>query len=117
MRANSDFQQEAHPESKILKAKTPASPEVTGGACVIQTPAEAEFQEAGPQEGSLAGASSNPGLSVHQLHLPGGKRRGAHPAWDFPRPAGDPGHPQLESDLKIPFSAKPTAIRNPALSV
>lgn len=46
-----DFQQEAHPEREILEATTPASPEVTGGACVIPKAAWAEFQEADHRKG------------------------------------------------------------------
>lgn len=69
------------------KAKSPASPEVAGGAHVIPKPAWAEFQEAGPQRGGLAGASSSPGLSVHQYPSPRRQDMGCSSSLGFPTPS------------------------------
>lgn len=114
MRANSYFQQEAHPERAILKAKTPASLEVTGGACVILKPAWAKFQEARPQEGGLAGACSSPDLFVHQHFSPRRQETRGSPSLGFPTlsGSGDLQHLQLEPDLTI-LLCQPAASRKP----
>lgn len=98
-RANSDFQQEAHPRREILKAKTEprpspeVSPEVTGGAYVIPKASWAEFQEAGPQGGGLAGSNQlAQASSVHQHPSPRRQETGVLTQLAF-------SHAQLETQL------------------